>query len=34
MRKRRTVGVPPELDPSITVLVGRQNEALGRSEDA
>src|SRR5471030_915552 len=29
-----TVGVPPELEPSIAVLVGRLNEGLGRTEDA
>jgi tetratricopeptide (TPR) repeat protein len=29
-----TIGVPPELEPSISVLVGRLYEGLGRSEDA
>jgi tetratricopeptide (TPR) repeat protein len=29
-----TIGVPPEMEASIAVLVGRQNEALGRNEDA
>ena len=29
-----TVGVPPELEPPIAVLVGRLNEGLGRNEDA
>ena len=29
-----TIGVPPELEPSISVLVGRLYEGLGRTEDA
>jgi hypothetical protein len=29
-----TVGVPPELEAPIAVLVGRLNEGMGRSEDA
>jgi len=29
-----TIGVPPAMEPSIAVLVGRLNEALGRNEDA
>ncbi len=29
-----TIGVPPEMEPSIAVLVGRLKEALGRSSDA
>ena len=29
-----TVGVPPELEPSIAVLAGRLNEGVGRNEDA
>jgi tetratricopeptide (TPR) repeat protein len=30
----KTVGVPPALEPSIAVLVGRLKEALGRTSDA
>jgi tetratricopeptide (TPR) repeat protein len=29
-----TVGVPPELEPTINVLIGRLYEGLGRNEDA
>ncbi|HLA21072.1 MAG TPA: tetratricopeptide repeat protein [Pseudolabrys sp.] len=29
-----TLGVPPELEPTLTVLVGRLYEGLGRAEDA
>ncbi len=29
-----TIGVPPELEPSIAVLTGRLNEGLGRNQDA
>ena len=29
-----TVGVPPELEPTINVLIGRLYEGLGRTEDA
>jgi tetratricopeptide (TPR) repeat protein len=29
-----TVGVPPALEPSIAVLIGRLDEGLGRNEDA
>jgi tetratricopeptide (TPR) repeat protein len=29
-----TIGVPPALEPSIAVLLGRLNEGLGRAEDA
>jgi tetratricopeptide (TPR) repeat protein len=29
-----TIGVPPELEPSIAVLTGRLNEGIGRNEDA
>jgi hypothetical protein len=29
-----TLGVPPEMEPSIAVLVGRLDEGLGRNEDA
>ena len=29
-----TVGVPPEMTPSIAVLIGRLKEALGRNADA
>jgi tetratricopeptide (TPR) repeat protein len=29
-----TIGVPPEQEPSIDVLLGRLNEGLGRGEDA
>ena len=29
-----TVGVPPELEPAVSVLTGRLAERLGRSDDA
>ena len=29
-----TIGVPPELEPSVAVLTGRLNEGVGRNEDA
>jgi tetratricopeptide (TPR) repeat protein/outer membrane biosynthesis protein TonB len=29
-----TLGVPPELEPTLTVLIGRLYEGLGRAEDA
>ena len=29
-----TIGVPPELEPSVAVLSGRLNEGVGRNEDA
>ena len=29
-----SIGVPPEMEPSLTVLTGRLNEALGHKEDA
>ena len=29
-----TIGVPPAMEPSVAVLVGRLHEALGRNEDA
>jgi tetratricopeptide (TPR) repeat protein len=29
-----TIGVPPDLEPSVAVLTGRLNEGVGRNEDA
>jgi tetratricopeptide (TPR) repeat protein len=29
-----TIGVPPELEPSVAVMTGRLNEGVGRNEDA
>jgi hypothetical protein len=34
LNELETIGVPPEMQPSIAVLVGRLDQGLGRNEDA